>query len=80
MHVSSVTIFLKQKEEDWQLMLAQGQSSLEKEKKKRERLGFKPQPHNLRCGPSELRCPRQKNEGTAPTSQGCGEGQKLHIC
>ena len=30
----SATIFLKEKEEDWQKMLAQGQSSLPKNKKK----------------------------------------------
>ena len=32
--VSSATIFLKQKEEDWQQMLAQSQSASPKEKKK----------------------------------------------
>ena len=38
--VSSGIIFLKQKEEDWQQMLAQGQSSSGKKKtRKRERMG-----------------------------------------
>ena len=35
--VSSVTIFLKQKEEDWQWMLAWGQSSSPKKKKQRKK-------------------------------------------
>ena len=35
MDVSSVTVFLRQKEEDWQQMLAQGQSSSTKKKKKK---------------------------------------------
>ena len=34
--ISPVTIFLKQKEEDWQWMLPQGQSSLPKRKKKKK--------------------------------------------
>ena len=36
MNVSSGTIFLKQKEENWQQMLAQGQSSSPKTNKKKE--------------------------------------------
>ena len=36
--VSSVTIFLKQKEEDWQQMVAQGQSSSPKKKNKQKNI------------------------------------------
>ena len=35
--VSSMTIFLKQKEESWQQMLAQGQSSSPRKKKKKKK-------------------------------------------
>ena len=37
MDVSSGTVFLKQKGEDWQQMLAQGQSSSPKKKKSQKR-------------------------------------------
>ena len=36
MDVSSATIFPKQKEEDWQQMLAQGQSSSQKRQKSKK--------------------------------------------
>ena len=37
--ISSATIFLKQKQEDWQQMLAQGQSSSPKKTKKEKKKG-----------------------------------------
>ena len=43
--VSSVTVFLKQKEEDWQQMLAQGQSSSHTQKKPEVKF-FKKNNHN----------------------------------
>ena len=55
-NVSSGTIFLKQKEEDWQQMLAQGQSSSQKKKQTNEDaavaiLGEVSQPHDFSTTP-----------------------------
>ena len=44
MLVSSVTIFLKQKEENWQQIIAQGQSSSQKKKKRKNTTYFSPKP------------------------------------
>ena len=38
MEVSSETVFLKQKEEDWQQILAQGQSSSQKNPTEKQKL------------------------------------------